>query len=115
METNSEDILDDVFREEIPKESSLDKIGITLAKGSFFAGSFLFFFGLFFFEIFPGVLFIGMYYLFAVAIINALYFIFLIVRPASRKEKIGDWKTAGIMLLNIPVAIFYFFVIISNL
>tara|TARA_R110000868_G_scaffold110649_19_gene299533 strand:+ start:3043 stop:3348 length:306 start_codon:yes stop_codon:yes gene_type:complete len=85
----------------------------TIAFLSFIIGTILFAFQLYFKEsdafIFPGIIFIS----FAI-IINTISLLILIIIQLSNSEyRLELLKTCGIILLNIPIAILYFYILIS--
>lgn len=69
------------------------------------------------FLLFPkidSIIIIGLYYVGIAALINAILFLFLILTAFVYWDyRIKLFKTCGLMLLNIPIAIGYFFMVIN--
>ena len=119
MSQPSDEILDDNFNEKNEnknpvKQKVVNRIGISLAVISFLIGTLLLLMA-FSDDDNLVVLIIGFYYLPFAFFINLLYFIFLFVVSGTYAEKKSYRRTAGIMCLNIPIAFFYFGLIMSNL
>ena len=94
------------------KMELLNKIGIWTACLSFGIGVFLLIsYALTHYDAIPIV---GLYYLIFATIFNLIIFFALIISALFVKEnKIRYFKTAGLMLLNIPIATACFFIGIS--
>lgn len=119
MDTGKDDILDDNFiekksSENLTKDSLTNSLGILLAKGSFILGSILFFSGIMIPDNF-NIIILGYYFTMIAVTINLVYFLFLCFKPGTKAEKRSHWKTAGIMTINIPIALFYFYIIVSSI
>jgi len=119
MENKKDNILDEDFNQGLREGHIVEgkqsrEIGTGLAKWSFGAGTILFFIGLVIGNDSPGILLVGLYFTGAAFVVNLLYFIYLILRAITAKEKKNYLIAAGIMLLNLPIAIVYFFIIINT-
>ena len=90
----------------------INRVGRWLAMASFFIGSLIFLLWVFSFEYF--LVEAGMFYIVIAAIINSLFLLVLVghivMYETNRANKL---KTVGLLLLNIPVAVLYFIVVIS--
>jgi len=94
--------------------SSLD-ISKIAAGVSFILGTLLLVLFLFFRE-FESIVIFGLYYVLIAFIINAFIVIWLITRLIIHSEKwIELLKAIGVILINIPIAIGYFFVVINTI
>jgi len=94
--------------------SSLD-ISKIVAGISFILGTLLLVLFLFFRE-FESIVMFGLYYVLIAFVINAFIFFWLINRLVARSENwIELLKAIGIILINIPIAIGYFFIVINTI
>jgi len=92
--------------------SSLDisKIvaGISFIIGTLFLVIHLFFKG-------PSIVLFGLYYVIIAFVFNTLVFLALMVRLINHSEKWSELlKAIGVILINIPIAIGYFFIVINS-
>lgn len=93
-----------------PPLDRIDFYGRHLALWSFLLGSLIF---LIFHGGWHDIMFVGMYYVLVATVINAvMLFWALILALFNAERRFEHLKTAGIILLNIPVAIFYFYLVI---
>lgn len=94
--------------------SSLD-ISKIVAGISFILGTLLLVLFLFFREL-ESIVMYGLYYVIIAFIINTFIIFWLIIkfviRPEKREESL---KSIGLILINIPIAIGYFFIVINTL
>lgn len=92
--------------------SSLDisKIvaGISFIIGTLFLVIHLFFKG-------PSIILFGLYYVCIAFLINSLVFLTLMIKLINHSEnRIDLLKAIGAILINIPIAIGYFFIVINS-
>ena len=60
------------------------------------------------------IIIIGLYYVGYAAAINAFSFLILVITAFTYwKNRIEVFKTCGLLLLNIPIAVLYFFIVIN--
>jgi len=107
MESYHEEILDVEFKEENSSKNNLtNRFGIFLAKWSFIFGTFLFALA-FITQFNDGVIILGAFYNVIVFVMNLMFFLFLCVKQGTPEEQESYRRTAGIMTLNIPIALIY--------
>ena len=119
MANQKENILDDNFYEEsieedLSKGQSNSWFGIFLAKWSFIIGTLIFVLALIFKHNF-GIIFLGGSFIMIAFVVNLIFFLFLCIKSGTVEEKESDIKTAGIMALNIPIALVYAKIILAYL
>ena len=92
---------------------SISNVGRTVAIISFIIGTILFSFFLYFGETFIPTM-VGLKFIIVAIVLNSILlasnFLTLLINETDRYENL---KTCGIILLNIPIAILYFYIIIS--
>ena len=92
---------------------SISNIGRAVAILSFIIGTTLFSFFLYFGETFIPIV-IGLGFIGVAITVNAILLVSnLIVSLIYETDRYENLKTCGIILLNIPIAILYFYIIIS--
>ena len=92
---------------------SISNIGRAVAILSFIIGTILFSFFLYFGETFIPIV-IGLGFIGVAITLNAILLVFnLIMSLIYETNRYENLKTCGIILLNIPIAILYFYIIIS--
>lgn len=119
MSRKNDNILDDNFNSNeeendivIAEETPASKFGILMAIVSFVLGSLLFFGALTSYDNFGFVL-VGFYYTIIAFMVNLVFFLFLCIKSGTPGERKAYRKSAGIMALNIPIALIYLRIILG--